>query len=126
MIEASAEILRASVEMMPPSSTTESVRDTLELLPVLATDGPGRLPLQVFEVGWKGTQEIGPDSADENDDALRLTPWHVSHLSSFIQAGADAWDSFRLIKAVHLCKAFALVSTDTHDGSLSMSMHPFA
>ena len=125
--EASAEILRASAEITPPSSTTESARDALDLLPVLASCGPSRLPLPVFEAAWKGTQIIGPNQADDvnnDDDAIRLTSWHVSRLPSFIQAGADGWDSFRLIEAINLCKAFALVSTDSHDGFLSVSMHP--
>lgn len=81
--EASAVILRALAEMKPPSSTTESARDALELLPVLATCGASRLPLLVFEAGWKGAQEIGPDTADDDDDdddALRLTSWHISRL----------------------------------------------
>jgi tetratricopeptide (TPR) repeat protein len=122
--EASAEILQASTETTPPSPITESARDALELLPVLASCGPSRLPLPVFEAGWKGAQEIVQDTADDDDDALRLTQWHVSRLPSFTQAGANAWDSFRLIEAVHLCKAFALVSTDSHDGFVSVSMHP--
>ncbi|KAL8847183.1 MAG: hypothetical protein Q9221_007768 [Calogaya cf. arnoldii] len=95
--EASAGILRASAEIILPSSTTESDRDALELLSVLAICGPSRLPLPTFEAGWKGAQKIGPDQANGNHDALRLTPWHGSRLPSFIQAGADAWDSFRLI-----------------------------
>ncbi|KAL8724130.1 MAG: hypothetical protein Q9166_008117 [cf. Caloplaca sp. 2 TL-2023] len=122
--EASAGILRASAEIIPPSSTTESARDALELLSVLATCGPSWLPLPMFEAGWKGAQRIGPDQANGDDDALRLTPWHGSRLPSFIQACADAWDSFRLIEAVHLCKVFALMSTDDHDRFLSVSMHP--
>ncbi|CAO1606513.1 hypothetical protein XANCAGTX0491_010013 [Xanthoria calcicola] len=47
--EASAGILRASAEIIPPSSTTESAKDALELLSVLATCGPSRLPLPMFE-----------------------------------------------------------------------------
>jgi tetratricopeptide (TPR) repeat protein len=127
--EASAEILRAWAETKLPSSTKESARDALELLPVLARCEASRLPLRVFEAGWKGAQKIGSVQANDNDDnddkdAFRLTPWHVSRLPSFMQAGADAWDSFRLIEAVHLCKAFALVSTDSQDGSVSVSTHP--
>lgn len=88
--KASAGILRASAEIIPPSSTTESAREALELLSVLATCGPSRLPLPMFEAGWKGAQKIGPDQANGDDDALRLTPWHGSRLLSSIQAGADA------------------------------------
>lgn len=100
---------------------------------MLASCRPSRLPLRVFEAGWKGAQEVDPDQADNkdgnndknDDDALRLTSWHVSRLPSFIQASADVWDSFWLVEAVHLCKAFALVPTDRHDGFMSISMHPF-
>lgn len=100
---------------------------------MLAGCGPSRLTLGVFEAGWRGAQKIGlnrvvnndSDNDDNNDkDALGLTPWHVSRLPSFMQAGADTWDSFRLIEAVHLCKAFALVLTDSQDGCVSMSIHP--
>ncbi|KAF7505264.1 hypothetical protein GJ744_001127 [Endocarpon pusillum] len=122
--EASAEILRALAEAIPLSSTTESARDALELLPVLATCGPSRVPLLVFKAGWKGAQKIRPDQSDEDDYGFHLTPWHVSRLPSFIQADADAWDSFRLIEAINLCKTFALVSTDTQGGFMSVSMHP--
>ena len=66
--EASAEILRASAEAMPPSSATESARDALELLPVLASCGPSRVPLSVFEAGWNGAQKISPKQVDDYDD----------------------------------------------------------
>ena len=114
--EASAEILKAS--------HAESARDALQLLPVLAACGPSRLPLPLFQAGWQGAQNISPSEADDNDEAIRLTPWHVSRLLPFIQADVDAWDSFRLVEAVHLLKAFSLVLTDMHDGFLSVSMHP--
>jgi Tetratricopeptide repeat len=114
--EASADILQ--------SSTTESAADALQLLPVLATCGPGRLPLPLFEAGWKGAQSISPSTRDDNDDAIRLTPWHVAHLPPLMQTDANMWDSFRLIEAISLLKAFSLVSTDIHSGFLSVSMHP--
>jgi tetratricopeptide (TPR) repeat protein len=112
--EASADILQ--------SSTTESAADALQLLPVLATCAPGRLPLPLFEAGWKGAQSISPSTGD--DDAIRLTPWHIAHLLPLLQTDANAWDSFRLIEAISLLKAFSLVSTDIHSGFLSVSMHP--
>ncbi|ERF74884.1 hypothetical protein EPUS_09291 [Endocarpon pusillum Z07020] len=122
--EASAEILRASAEAMPASSTTESARDALELLPVLACCGPTRLPLPVFEAGWRGAQEISRDQADKYDETLALTAWHVSRLPSLIRARANTWDSYRLTKAIRLCRTLALMSTDTQDGVMSVSMHP--
>jgi hypothetical protein len=112
--EASAEILQ--------SSRTESSGDALQLLPMLATCEPSRLPLPLFEAAWKGAQTISPSKAG-NADADRLTPWHVSRLPSLIQADTDTWDSFRLVEAIHLLKAFSLVSIDTHGGFLSVSMH---
>jgi hypothetical protein len=113
--EASAEILQ--------SSRTELSGDALQLLPVLAICGPSRLPLPLFEAAWRSAQTISPSKAGTGD-ADRLTPWHVSRLPSFIQIDTDIWDSFRLIEAIHLLKSFSLVSTDTYNGFLSVSMHP--
>jgi len=48
----------------------------------------------------------------------RLSP------APLVQADAAEWDSFRLMEAVHVLKAFALVSTDMLDGQVSVSMHP--
>ena len=115
--EASAEILR--------SSLTESAGDVLQLLQVLATCGPSRLPLPLFEAGWKGAQSISPDQ-DDGENLTSLTLWHISHLPSLMQVDANIWDSFRLIEAIHLLKLLSLVSTDTHSGFLSISMHPLA
>jgi len=94
------------------------------LLPLLATFGPSRLPLPLFEAGWKGAQTISPSKGGGDDDAIDLTARHVSYLPSVMQADADAWNSFRLVEAVHLLKAFFLVLTDTNDGFLSISMQP--
>jgi tetratricopeptide (TPR) repeat protein len=113
--EASADILQ--------SSRAEAAADALQLLPVLATCGPSRLPLLLFEAGWKGAQSISSSNADD-DEVIKLTPWHVSHLLPLMQIDTNAWDSFRLIEAISLLKAFSLVSTDTHSGFLSVSMHP--
>jgi hypothetical protein len=112
----------ASVEILK-SSRTELSGDALQLLPVLAICGPSRLPLPLFEAAWRSAQTISPSKAG-TDDADRLTPWHVSRLPSFIQIDTDIWDSFRLIEAIHLLKSFSLVSTDTYNGFLSVSMHP--
>ena len=111
----------ASAEMLQ-SSPTEAAGDALQLLPLLATCGPSRLPLPLFEAGWRGAQTI-PLSTFGDDDKIRLTPWHVSHLLPLMRADGDAWDSFRLIEAIFLLKALSLVSTDTHSGFLSVSMH---
>jgi tetratricopeptide (TPR) repeat protein len=105
------------------SSPTESAGDALQLLPVLATCGPSRLPLPLFEAGWKGAQSVSLSNTDD-DDTIQLTPWHVSHLLPFMQADADTWDSFRLIEAISLLKALSLVSTNIYTGFLSVSMHP--
>jgi hypothetical protein len=113
--EASADILQLS--------PTESAADALQLLPVLAICGPSRLPLPLFEAGWKGAQSISSRNAGDND-IIKLTPWYISHLLPLLQTDANAWDSFRLIEAINLLKAFSLVSTDRYDGFLSVSMHP--
>ncbi|KIX09329.1 uncharacterized protein Z518_00408 [Rhinocladiella mackenziei CBS 650.93] len=113
--EASAEILQ--------SSNTESANDALQLLPVFSSFGPSRLPRPLFEAGWKGAQAISSNKTDEGD-LSRLMPWHVSHLPPLIQAGVRTWDSFRLFEAIYLLKAFSLVSTDSNEGFLCVSMHP--
>jgi hypothetical protein len=113
--EASASILQ--------SAHTEAAADALQLLPVLATCEPSRLPLPLFEAGWKGARSIS-SKVTGNKDVIKLSPWHVSRLLPLIQADASAWDSFRLIEAISLLKAFSLVSTDTHSGFLSVSIHP--
>ena len=84
---------------------------------------PQEAYLPLFEAGWKGTQNIYPSEAGD-DNATSLTLWHVSYLLPLMQADMKVWDSFRLIEAIHLLKAFSLVSTDTHGGFLSVSMHP--
>jgi hypothetical protein len=113
--EASASILQ--------SAYTEAAADALQLLSVLATCEPSRFPLLLFEAGWKGARSISSKVTD-NKDVIKLSPWHVSRLLPLIQADASAWNSFRLIEAISLLKAFSLVSTDTHSGFLSVSIHP--
>ena len=115
--EASADILKNSV--------TEGARDALQLLPLLAVCGPSRLPLLLFEAGWRGAKTVPSDMKEEaeDDNVLLLTSWHVAHLPSLLNAASTTWDSFRLVEAVQLLKAFSLVSSDSHEGSVSVSMH---
>ena len=116
--EASAAALRAT--------NSEAVQDALVLLPILAAYGPSRLPLPLFEAAWEGARRVSLNVfPSTNDDHLmpRLTAWHVAHLPSLIPTGAKMWDSFRLVEAVDLLKAFSLVSTDNYDGYSSVSMH---
>ncbi|KAL8922166.1 MAG: hypothetical protein Q9208_005361 [Pyrenodesmia sp. 3 TL-2023] len=63
-------------------------------------------------------------NSSDDDDSGDLTAWHVFHLPPLLQASANAWDPFRLVEAVQLLKSFSLVSADTHDDFLSVSMHP--
>ncbi|KAL8856208.1 MAG: hypothetical protein Q9178_007173 [Gyalolechia marmorata] len=115
--EASAGFLQISQE--------ETAQDALQLLSMLGICAASRLPLQrLFEEGWKCAQSICSRNSRDDDDLLGLKPWHVSHLPPLLQADADAWDPFRLVEAVQLLKSFSLVSADTHDGFLSVSMHP--
>ena len=116
--EASADILKMS--------GSDVARNALHLLPLLAVCGPSRLPISLFQAGWKGAKGVPPEMDDDADDdkVLLLTPYHVAHLPSLVQAAGVAWDPFPLVEAVNLLKAFSLVSTDTHDGYLSVSMHP--
>ena len=107
-------------------STTATARDALHLLPLLAVSGASQLPLVMFEAGWEGAQTVPSDMNDDaaDDEVELLTPWHISRLPSFLDVSADMWDSFRLVEAVQLLKAFALVTTDVSSDSMSVSMHP--
>ncbi|KAL9001999.1 MAG: hypothetical protein Q9188_005051 [Gyalolechia gomerana] len=120
--EASAEALRAQ------ASKKDAAKDALQLLPMLGICTASRIPLlPLMEAGWKGARGINSSKSSNDDsdcDSLRLTPWHVSQLPDFLGVAADAWDSFRLVQAVSLLTTFSLVSMDTHDGFLSLSMYP--
>ena len=120
--EASASVLQSSAHTLQ-SADAETARDALHVLPLLAAYGPSRLPLSLFEAGWRGAQWVSPVN-DDVTDIDRLTVGHVSRLPSFIQVGDDTWDSFRLVEAVQLLKAFSLVTTDHINGCLHVSTHP--
>ena len=118
--EVSAKVLK--------NSNTEAAQDALELLPLLAVCDPNRLPLALFEAGWWGAKTI-PADCDVNvadEEVLLLTAWHVARLPSLVHQEADVCDPYRLVEAVQQLKAFALVSTDSDHGHLSVSMHPLA
>ena len=122
--EASASVLQSSAQTLQ-SADAEVARDALHVLRLLAAYGPSRLPLSLFEAGWKGAQLVSDAGVDtDSTDIERLRRWHVSRLPSFLQAGADTWDSFRLVEAVQLLKAFSLVMIDDYDGCLHISTHP--
>ncbi|KAJ9612530.1 hypothetical protein H2200_004127 [Cladophialophora chaetospira] len=117
------------------ASETQSSRDALELLPLLAVCGPNHIPLLLFESAWREAQRISGDqsdyhydyhSDDQSDDVHDLEPstWHVSRLPLLIQAYEDAWDSIRLVEAVNALKVFALVSTSVNNEHMLVSMHP--
>jgi hypothetical protein len=109
--------------MMLHSSNTESAKDALDLLPVLALCAPIRLPIvRLFEAVWKGIAKAAKNSS--HDDLDSLTPWHVSQLLPLGQVGSTTWDSFRLIEAIHQLKVFSLVAADVAQGPLMVSMHP--
>ncbi|KAL8841970.1 MAG: hypothetical protein Q9176_002907 [Flavoplaca citrina] len=115
--EASANVLHVSPE--------EAAKDALQLLSMLGVCAPSRLPLQrLFEEGWNGAQVLISNNNSDDDNSLGLTQWHVSCLPPLLQAGAGAWDPFRLVEAVQLLESFSLVSADTHNDFLSVSMHP--
>ena len=118
--EVSAKVLK--------DSDTEAAQDALHLLSLLAVCGPRRLPLALFEAGWWGAKTVPADRdvSAEDDDVLLLTAWHVARLPSLVHVEEDTWNKFRLVEAVQQLKSFALVSIDSDDGHLSVSMHPLA
>lgn len=107
-------------------SQAEAAKDALQLLSVLGICAASRLPLQrLFEEGWKGAKAVSSyNSSNKEDGFCHIDTWLVSHLPPLLQADADAWDPFRLVEAVQLLKSLSLVSADTHDDFLSVSMHP--
>jgi hypothetical protein len=100
--EASVAILTASGE--------PAAKDALDLLPVLSICGPNRLPLQLFEAAWKKVKSV----------EQRFAP----HFLPLMQVAAVRWDSFRLVEALNLLKAFTLLSTNVSGNQVSVSMHP--
>jgi tetratricopeptide (TPR) repeat protein len=112
--EASAEVLQ--------SSQAEAEVDALQLLAVLAACGPNRLPLALFEAGWKDARYFSRNT--DQQGTTQLSTWHLSRLLPLLQIGAAEWNSSRLTKAVHMLQSLSLVSTNDYDGVLSVSMHP--
>ncbi|KAL9631987.1 MAG: hypothetical protein Q9204_003984 [Flavoplaca sp. TL-2023a] len=108
-------------------SEAEAAQDALQLLSMLGVCAASRLPLQrLFEEGWEGAQAVSSDTSSNEDPFDILDTWHVSHLPPLLEADADVWDPFRLVEAVQLLKSFSLVSANSHDDFLSVSMHPLA
>ena len=115
----------ASVDIIQ-TSTTETARDALQLLPSLAICSSNQMPLSLFEAGWKGAKSESPgmNGLAEDKNIVLLTPWHVTQLLPLMNVDSDAWNSFRLVRAINLLKNCALVSTDDSYGYVSVSMHP--
>lgn len=106
------------------TSRTERSRDALQLLSLLGVCDSSRLPLPLFEAVWQGARRVPPDVDEaEDDNVLLVTSWHAAHIPPPSDTDGDTWDSFRLVEAVLLVNAFYLVSTDSYDSSLSVSMH---
>lgn len=107
------------------ATSTEAAQDALQLLPLLAVCAPSRLPLLMFEAAWTGAKRVpsGRDDYAPDDEVRLLTPWHVRQLPPFLEAMSDTWNAFRLVEAVSLLEALSLITTDSHNGSLRVSMH---
>lgn len=118
MFKASAAVLKQSMVTI--------AGDALELLPLLAVCGASQLPIAVFQAGWNGARDVSPEMAEEIEDkeVALLTPWHVSWLPALLDIDEEVWDSYRLVKAIQLLKAFTLVSTEGVNESMMVSMHP--
>ena len=88
--------------------------------------GSSRLTLLLFEAGRRGAQSVPVGTVDDAEDANveLLMPWQATRLPPLVYVDSDGWDSFRLVEAASLLNAFALVTTDTSDGHVSVSMHP--
>lgn len=105
---------------------TESAQDALQLLPLLAICRPNRLPSVLFQAAWAGVKKVPTDTSDDDtdDEMMLLTPWHIGHVPPFLDLRSNTWNSFRLTDAVSVLKAFALISTDSENNIIYISMHP--
>lgn len=114
-----------SVESLS-TMNNEDAHDALELLPLLAICEANRFPLQVFEYGFRRAIAVPTTIADDEKDykVRRLTPWHVKRMPSFCDTTSQSWDSYRLLEALNLLKAFSLCSTDREGGVEFVSLHP--
>lgn len=106
-------------------TNSQASRDALRLLPILAACGASRLPLSLFEHGWRGAKKVRSDMADDEADEMvwQLTPWHVGHVPPFLHTDSRTWNQSRLVEAVSLLKVFSLVTTSSYNGHLHVSMH---
>lgn len=114
---------QASVDVLR-SSMAPSAQDALQLLPLLSVYGAREIPLSLFEAAWYGGRNILALGESSFGKGLGLTSWHVARLPAFMQVATDAWDSFRLIEAVCMLKALALISVGIQRGQTRVSMHP--
>lgn len=106
---------------------TQSSRDALELLPLLALCAPNRAPLFLSEEAWRRARMIPTDQDDHAEDnryLKLLTPWHTRHLPSVCDTTGGAWDNGRITDALSLLRTFALISLNTNDVLQHISMHP--
>jgi tetratricopeptide (TPR) repeat protein len=115
--------LEASIEILQ-ASASQPADDALDLLSLLASFAPSRLPLPLFEDAWKGARYTFQDVNDLDITPLSMSLWHISQMPSLIGPDTESYDSFRLVEAVHLLRTVSLVSTDTKAGYMSISMHP--
>lgn len=115
----------ASVDAIKQLTTTTS-GDALTLLPLLATCGADQIPLIIFEASWQGAKTtISSYGGDAEDCEVQLlTPWHIDQMPPFLGLNQDAWDSFRLLEALQMLKAFAVVSIGKFDEAVNVSIHP--
>ena len=86
-----------------------------------------RLPMSLLGKAWQGTRRyLTGSNGGEADESItaRLTPWHISKLPELLQVTNPEWNSFRLLEAIYLLKAFSLVATETYSGGINVSSHP--
>lgn len=109
-------------------------RAALELLSVLSVLHFSMLPLQVFELAWKGARNIPQAKRTrrfwimrtKKDEIGWLGQQHIPHFPVFMALPGEKWDGKRLEKATSLLASLSLVTRLRTDGHNGVSMHPLA
>ena len=97
-----------SASEMDESESLEA-KDALYLLEVPTMLHFSELPLQIFEITWKSSQEVCKTKVDKNGAIDTSVDWHVSQLPGFAPTKLDEWDHFRLQEVSGLLASLFLI-----------------
>ena len=102
----------------------QTARDALDLLSCYAFMNFTSFPEKAFKEAWRNSRklrrDVQPDSEEQIDD---LSPWHRSHLPSFMRQGSsEDLDMISFRKAQSLLASLSIVILDLP--AHTTSMHP--